>query len=81
MPYADRRIHLAIRIDGEQAQFTIRDDGCGFNTSNLPTPGDLGSLDPEAGRGIILMRSFMDEVIFNDRGNEVTLIKRRAQPT
>ncbi len=75
-PYSDRRIHLTIQMQPKEARFVIRDDGAGFDTSNLPTPGDLGSLDPEAGRGIVLMRSFMDEVIFNDRGNEVTLVKR-----
>ena len=78
-PYADRRIHLSVQMSQEEARFEIRDDGPGFDTSNLPKPGDLGSLDPEAGRGIVLMRSFMDEVIFNDQGNEVTLVKRRPK--
>ena len=27
------------------------------------------------GRGVLLIRTFMDEVIYNDVGNEVTLIK------
>ncbi len=58
----------------------IRDEGPGFDTSQLPdsiTP----SVDPEqhTGRGIILMRSIMDEITYNDVGNEVTMIKRRIQ--
>jgi CheY-like chemotaxis protein len=75
-PYASRRIHLLVNMKQGEARFVIRDDGPGFDTTHLPKPGDLGSLDPEAGRGIVLMRSFMDEVVFNEKGNEVVLVKR-----
>jgi signal transduction histidine kinase len=75
--YADRRVHVSVRIDSQQAVFVIRDDGRGFDTRNLPSRGDLGALDAGGGRGIVLMCAFMDEVKYNDRGNEVTLIKRR----
>ena len=75
--FADRRISVSVRIDPQQAVFVIRDDGNGFDTHNLPSKGDLGALDAESGRGIVLMRAFMDEVTYNDKGNEVTLIKRR----
>ena len=75
---ASRRIHVTVKIDGQQACFVIRDDGKGFDTRNLPVKGDLGSLDAESGRGIVLMRAFMDEVTYNGVGNAVTLIKRRS---
>ncbi len=75
--YADRRIHVAVSINPQQAVFVVRDDGKGFDTRSLPAKGDLGSLDAHSGRGIVLMRAFLDEVTYNDRGNEVTLIKRR----
>ena len=44
---------------------------------------ELKSLDPAnlerpCGRGLLLMRTFMDDVVFNDTGNEVTLIKQRV---
>ncbi|MHB8866690.1 MAG: response regulator [Pirellulaceae bacterium] len=75
--FADRRLHIHVRIDPDQAVFVIRDEGRGFDTSHLPTKGDLGTLDAEAGRGIVLMHAFMDEVTYNTVGNEVTLVKRR----
>ncbi len=74
--FADRRIHVTVKIDSERAIFVVRDDGRGFDTRKLPARGDLGSLDAQSGRGIVLMQAFMDEVTYNDRGNEVTLIKR-----
>lgn len=75
--YANRRIHVQVRIDPEQAVFVIRDDGAGFATAQVPTKGDLGALDEQGGRGIVLMQAFMDEVAYNAKGNEVTLVKRR----
>lgn len=75
--FAERRVHLSVRIDPDEAVFTIRDDGKGFDTSTLPTKSDLGAFDPDGGRGIVLMQAFLDEVTYNDRGNEVTLVKRR----
>jgi CheY-like chemotaxis protein len=75
---AERRVHVSIRIDPQQAVFVVRDDGQGFDTRDVPTKGGLGSLDGETGRGIVLMQAFMDEVTYNDRGNEVTLVKQRG---
>lgn len=74
---ADRRVHVGIRIDPRQAVFIIRDDGEGFDTSSLPRKDDLGMLEASTGRGVVLMQAFLDEVSYNDRGNEVTLIKRK----
>lgn len=77
-PAGARRIRLGVRFDRDQAVFTIRDDGAGFDVGSLPHPGDTASLTREAGRGLVLMRNFMDEVRFNAQGNEVTLVKRKG---
>jgi CheY-like chemotaxis protein len=79
-PYRDRKVHISIHIEPEQASFVIRDEGPGFDPSSVPAAGQPGSLDPETGRGLVLMRAFMDEVTFGARGNEVTLVKRREAP-
>jgi CheY-like chemotaxis protein len=75
-PYADRRTFFASQMTTAEARFVIRDEGPGFDTSLLPPPGDPDALEREGGRGLILMRSFMDEVTFNEQGNEVTLVKQ-----
>ncbi len=74
--YASRKIYVHVVIRRDEAQFLVRDDGPGFDLAKLPSSADPTSLNPSTGRGHVLMRSFMDEVRFNDRGNEVTLIKR-----
>jgi anti-sigma regulatory factor (Ser/Thr protein kinase) len=56
----------------------MRDEGPGFDPKELPDPTDPENLLKLSGRGILLMRTFMDDVKFNDRGNEVTMVKRRS---
>jgi signal transduction histidine kinase len=76
-PHRDRRVNVFVAIGPEEARFVVRDDGPGFEPVKIPAAGQPGSLDPETGRGLVLIRAFMDEVTFNDKGNEITLIKRR----
>lgn len=76
-PYAQRRVKVAVAIDGAAARFVIEDEGPGFDPASIVPAGKLGSLDPQTGRGLVLMRAFMDEVQFNEKGNQVTLLKRR----
>jgi CheY-like chemotaxis protein/anti-sigma regulatory factor (Ser/Thr protein kinase) len=76
-PYRDRKIYVSVKISPTQAIYAIRDEGPGFDPSTLPDPTDPANLDRPCGRGLLLMRTFMDNVIYNDRGNEVTLFKQR----
>jgi anti-anti-sigma factor len=75
-PYRDRHIYVEAEISATGATFVIRDDGPGFDVSSLPDPSDPASLAATTGKGMLLMRSFMDEVSYNQAGNVVTLIKR-----
>lgn len=75
-PYRNRRIFIDAVVSRDQARFVIRDEGPGFNPKDLPDPTDLSNLEKPSGRGILLMRSFMDEIHFNDKGNQVTLVKQ-----
>ncbi|HZN34133.1 MAG TPA: response regulator [Pirellulaceae bacterium] len=76
-PYKDRRVQVSVFLNPKEARFVIRDAGKGFDPAKVPAAGRPGSLDPQSGRGLVLMRAFMDEVTFNAAGNEVTLLKRR----
>jgi len=76
-PYKDRRIHVRVEVSAAFARYTIRDDGPGFDPSSLPDPRHSEELAKVSGRGLLLVRSFMDEVTFNDMGNEITMVKLR----
>jgi anti-sigma regulatory factor (Ser/Thr protein kinase) len=76
-PYRDRRIHLTARLSRREVVFVVRDEGPGFDVSRLPDPTDPANLTKCSGRGLLLIRTFMDDVGFNAAGNEITLTKRR----
>lgn len=76
-PYKDRKIFVQGRITRDEARFTIRDEGPGFDPNSLPATVDTANLERSSGRGIVLMKAFLDEVTFDATGNQVTLVKRR----
>jgi CheY-like chemotaxis protein len=75
--FADRRIFVNVRISTEEARFVIRDEGPGFDVSSVPSSWEPGGLEQQGSRSLSLIRALMDEVIYNEAGNEVTLIKRK----
>jgi CheY-like chemotaxis protein len=76
VPYRDRRVHVFVKETRAEATYVIRDEGPGFAPAQLPDP-KKANLE-EMGRGLMLIRTFMDEVRLNEAGNEITLIKRRS---
>jgi hypothetical protein len=79
-PYRDRRLHVRARFSHREAVYLIRDEGRGFDPSTLPDPTDPVHLERTTGRGLLLIRAYMDEVSFNGAGNEITLTKRGTTP-
>ncbi len=77
-PYKDRRVEVVAQFSAEQVEFVIRDEGPGFDVSQLPDPTDPENVARAHGRSVLLMRTFMDEVSYNETGNQVTLMKRKA---
>jgi anti-sigma regulatory factor (Ser/Thr protein kinase) len=77
-PYRDRRLQVRARLSRREAVYVIRDEGPGFDPPTLPDPTDPAHLERTTGRGLLLIRAFMDEVAFNGAGNQITLLKRRT---
>jgi CheY-like chemotaxis protein/anti-sigma regulatory factor (Ser/Thr protein kinase) len=76
-PYKSRRIHVHIHETPDEVYYSIRDEGPGFNPGTVPDPTEPANLEKVSGRGLLLIRTFMDHVAFNSTGNEITMIKRR----
>jgi anti-sigma regulatory factor (Ser/Thr protein kinase) len=56
----------------------LTDEGEGFDPEAVPDPRNGENLLKTSGRGLLLIRSYMDEVMFNDRGNCVHMVKYNA---
>jgi CheY-like chemotaxis protein/anti-sigma regulatory factor (Ser/Thr protein kinase) len=76
-PYRERRVLVTAKLSPHRATFVIADQGPGFDVSKLPDPTDPTNIDRPSGRGVLLMRTFMDEIRYNPTGNRVTLVKTR----
>jgi CheY-like chemotaxis protein len=74
-PYRSRRIRLHAKIDREAARFLIADDGPGYDVPVLDQPIQADDLNCAGGRGMLLIRTFMDQVSFNGSGNQITMVK------
>ena len=76
-PYRERKVKVNASFTKEQAKFIITDQGPGFDPGSLPDPTDPEHIELASGRGLLLIRTFMDEVQHNKQGNEITMIKKR----
>ena len=79
-PYTSRQIRVIVHIDHHTATFMIGDEGPGFDTSGFDRLIDYEDLVRIGGRGLLLIRTFMDEVAFNAAGNSITMVKRFQTP-
>ena len=78
-PYANRTVEIRTEIDRDGVLYEIVDHGPGFDVAILDRPFDPEDLMRIGGRGLLLIRTFMDQMIHNETGNRITLIKR-ARP-
>jgi len=79
----DKKVTLAFERTAEDFIITIRDQGPGMDLSKIPNPLAPENLLKTSGRGIFLMRSFMDvvEIRPSKAGTELKLIKHVHGPT
>jgi len=75
-----KQIQVCFENTGSSLVFVIADQGKGLDPQTLPDPREPENLLRGTGRGIFLIRSFMDEVHFRQLhpGTELTLIKHLA---
>lgn len=88
---SDRLVNITYRVHDDHLEIVIRDQGPGFDRDNLPhaaVPDDpFTHLDVReklglraGGFGLLICQGMVDEMRYNDQGNEVTLIKRFCLP-
>ncbi len=77
-PYASRRVRCIARESVDEVEYTIVDEGPGFDHASLPDPTSAEGLVRVQGRGLMLIGMFMDEVRHNERGNEIVVRKSES---
>ncbi len=73
-----RTVRVRYRVTDECVEICVADEGGGFEPGCVPDPTTDENLQRPCGRGIMLIRSYMDEVAYEPPGNEVYMLKYRA---
>ncbi|HEX4845043.1 MAG TPA: response regulator [Geothrix sp.] len=75
--FAGRLIEVRLAMDTERFEVEISDEGPGFDASRLAPMLPDSDMAPHCGRGFPLILLVMDEVHFNDKGNQIRMVLRR----
>ncbi len=73
-----KNVEIICRMSADRVRIEIQDEGDGFDPDSLPDCTDEEHLEIPSGRGVMLMRTFMSLVEYNDLGNRVIMEKQRA---
>ena len=73
-----KKVFLRISSDGRSLEVIVEDEGAGFDLKSVPDPTDVENLLKPGGRGILIIRTFMDEVEvthLENRGSRLRMVK------
>jgi len=80
---ARKKVHVKIARSPERLEIVIADEGEGFDPAAVPDPLATENLLRFSGRGVMLMRAFMDEFevgLREPKGTEVRMVKYKPKP-
>ncbi len=76
----DKEIKIDFLVGSDKVEVSMTDEGDGFAPESVPDPRHGENLYKLEGRGLLLMRSYMDVVEFNERGNSVRMVRYKERP-
>jgi CheY-like chemotaxis protein/anti-sigma regulatory factor (Ser/Thr protein kinase) len=74
--YEKRSVAVSVHLTRTEATFVVEDRGPGFDPSTLPKSDELTTLKGVHGRGLMLIRLFMDQVVHEQGGRRIKMVKR-----
>ena len=74
-----KEVRIECLVETDKVTVSVTDEGNGFDPESIPDPRYGVNLYKPEGRGLFLMRSYMDEVEFNERGNSVCMVKYKEK--
>ncbi|ABJ78526.1 response regulator [Leptospira borgpetersenii serovar Hardjo-bovis str. L550] len=76
-------VHLEVGFENQKVHVSLKDPGTGFDPSKVPDPVTDPNASHLSGRGIFLVKMNVDELVYNDIGNEVRFSRtlKKALPT
>lgn len=75
----EKKVKIECLMTPDKFDVSITDEGEGFDPDEIPDPRCEKNLYRSSGRGVLLIRAYMDKVEFNTRGNKIHMIKYRPK--
>lgn len=76
---SSKAVKIDYAIEPDKIEICMTDEGEGFDPEVIPDPRYGDNLYKPAGRGMLLMRSFMDVLEYNKKGNSLRMIRYREK--
>ena len=73
-----KTVQVAYQVSPERFDVLVSDQGPGFDPTDVPDPTAVENLERPSGRGVMLMKHYMNKVGYNECGNTVYMTKLRA---
>lgn len=70
----DKKVYIDVVVENEDIVITVKDEGDGFDPANVPDPTEPQNLLKDSGRGVYLMKVYMDELKYNATPNGMETI-------
>ncbi len=77
---AGKKVRIDYSVGLDKVEISLTDQGEGFNPETVPDPRFGENLYKLAGRGLLLINSYMDVVEFNKHGNCVRMVRYKEKP-
>jgi len=75
-----KQVKIDYVLDSDRIEISMTDEGNGFDPGSIPDPRVGQNLYKAEGRGLLLIRSYMDVVRFSERGNCVHMVRYKEKP-
>lgn len=75
---AHKKVDIRYLVNSDRIELYVQDEGKGFDPGVVPDPTTPENLETPSGRGIMLMRAYMNQVEYNEQGNQVHLVKLKS---
>ncbi|TWT76253.1 Serine/threonine-protein kinase BtrW [Planctomycetes bacterium CA13] len=73
-----KTVHVEMACNDDEIWIRITDQGPGFDPNSIPDPRIDELIEIPGGRGVLLISEIMSEITYNEQGNQITMIKRKA---
>ncbi len=75
---SEKSVEVRVVVTPQMVSVHVSDEGDGFDPDQVPNPTLPEGLEQTSGRGLFLIREMVDEVRFNEKGNSICMMMRRA---